>query len=150
MMTNMRMKWEPENVTPLEDIDVSMRLFAEGRGGVTILKNGTLLFINKSENDDASAQHALEEAKFLTDFRLKALPEGNFLVALHKAVAVFVGRKEFEQRREEISRRVADLKFPSEVLISPEGWTEDDFLIGLYGRGKLQRDIYHFSFHGRI
>ena len=149
-MADVRMRWEPENMASMQDIEDKMRSFVAGRGGVTILKNGTLLFINKSENDEASARKALEEARFLTDFRVKALPQGDFLVALHRAVAVYVGRQEFEGRRDEIKEKASNLKFPSEVLITPEGWLDDEFLVGLYGRGKLQRDIYNFAIHSRI
>lgn len=150
MMTDVRMKWEPENMASMQEIEDRMRSFAAGRGGVTILRNGTLLFINKSEDDEASARKALEEARFLTDFRVKALPQGDFLVALHRAVAVYVGRQEFEGRRNEIEAKASDLKFPSEVLMTPEEWSEEEFLVGLYGRGKMQRDIYNFAIHGRI
>lgn len=96
-----------------------MRSFAAGRGGVTILKNGTLLFINKSEDNEASARKALEEARFLTDFRVKILTQGDFLVALHRAVAVYVGHQEFEGRLDEVEEKASDLKYPSEVLMAP-------------------------------
>ena len=137
-------------MAPMQEIEGKMQNFASGRGGVTILKNGTLLFIRKNEDDEASARRALEEAKYLTDFRVKTLPQGDFLVALHQAVAVYVGRQEFERLRNEIKSKTSELKFPSEVLMTPEGWAEDDFLVGLYGRGKMQRDIYAFAFHSRI
>ncbi len=150
MINGVRASWEPENLTPLNEIAERMSLYLQGRGGVSILGNGTLLFINKGEDDIANAKQALEEAKFLTDFRVKQLNEGGYLVALHKAVAVFVGQQEFETRKPEIIARLDELKFPSEELIVDPSTSNDEFLVGIYGRGKLQRDVYNFSFYQRI
>ncbi|MGV8838337.1 hypothetical protein [Cellvibrio sp.] len=150
MVNGVRTGWEPENLTPLSEIAEHMRLFLNGRDGVSILGNGTLLFINKGEDDVANAKQALEEAKFLTDFRVKQLNEGGYLVALHKAVAVFVGQKEFETRKPEIIARFDELKFPSEELIADPSTSNDELLVGVYGRGKLQRDVYSFSFYQRV
>ena len=150
MSSDIRMRWEPKNLTPLCDIAERMESYVEGRSGVTILENGTLLFVNKGDNDIENARKALNEARHLADFRVLPLNEGDYLVALHKAVAVYVSQKEFEQIRPDILARLEELKFPSEELIMPEGDSENDFLIGLYGRGKLQRDIYSFGFYKRI
>ena len=150
MSANLRLGWEPENITPLSIIFEKMKLHAEGRGGVTILKNGTLLFIKESEDDIASARKALDEAKFLTDFRILRLKEGDCLVVLHGAVAVYVGDDEFETMKSQIENRILELKFPSEELIAPRNSPETNMLLGLYGRGKLQRDIYNFEVHARV
>ncbi|MFV8603980.1 hypothetical protein ACNRDG_06625 [Ralstonia pseudosolanacearum] len=136
-------------MSPLE-IRACVEPLVENRGGVTIMRNGTLLFIKKADDDVQSARLALDEARFLTDFRVKRLQDGNFLVALHSAVAVFVGASEFDGRQAEIKSRCNELKFPSEELLVPHGWSEEEFLVGLYGRGKLQRDIHNFDFYARI
>jgi hypothetical protein len=150
MFIDVRMKWEPENLTPLSEIAERVSLYLQGRGGVSILGNGTLLFIKNGEDDSANAKQALEEAKFLSDFRVKQLNEGGYLVALHKAVAVFVGQREFETRKPEIIARFNELKFPSEELIVNPSTSNDELLVGVYGRGKLQRDVYNFSFYQRV
>ena len=150
MSHDLRINWEPENLTPLSKILGQMEAYAKGRGGVTILKNGTLLFIKQAVDDAASARKALHEAKFLTDFRILRLKEGDYLVALHSAVAVYVSADEFEAMRSQIENRIADLKFPSEELIAPTDSPRDNMLLGLYGRGKLQRDIYAFELCARI
>lgn len=150
MINSVRMQWEPENLTPLSDIAERMRLFLNGRDGVSILGNGTLLFINKGEDDIANAKKAMGDAKFLTDFRVKELNEGGYLVSLHKAVAVFVGQQEFETRKPEIIARLGELKFPSEDLMANPSTSNDELLVGIYGRGKLQRDVYNFNFYQRV
>lgn len=149
-MTEPRVSWGPINATPLSEIETCVSPLVINKGGVTILRNGTLLFIQKDADNVESARRAMLEARFLTDFRVKRLQDGNYLVALHGAVGVFVGAEEFLDRKEEIKSRSDDLKFPSEKLLVPNGWTEDEFLVGLYGRGKLQRDVHDFNFYARI
>lgn len=149
-MTQPHISWEPENATPLIEIRACLEPLVQNRGGVTIMENGTLLFIKKADDDLQSARFALEEARFLVDFRVKHLPDGNALVALHSAVAVFVGGDEFRVRRDEIVSRIDELKFPSEELLVPQGWSQDEFLTGLYGRAKLQRDIKNANLYARL
>lgn len=149
-MEDPKIKWEPVNTVPLGDIEEAIGPLVSNRGGVSIMKNGTLLFIKKSDDNCRNARLALSEAGYLTDFRVKSIAGGNFLVALHGAIAVFVGAGELAGKIEEIKARRDELKFPGEDLIVPQGWTEEEFLAGLYGRGKLQRDIRDQNFHVRM
>ncbi len=149
-MIEPHIEWEPDNSVSLPDIHACIGPLVTNRGGATIMQNGTLLFLKKADDDVLSAQLALNEAKFLTDFRVKRLQQGDFLVALHSSVAVFVGAREFDDRKTEIKNRIEDLKFPSEALFVPQGWSEEEFLVGLYGRGKLQYDIHNFGVYARI
>jgi hypothetical protein len=72
------------------------------------------------------------------------------MVSLHKAVAVFVGNEEFARHEKTIEARVSELLFPGERFFVPQEATQRDTLIGLYGRGKLQRDCYAFHLFKRI
>ena len=127
-----------------------MILYTKDRGGVIILGNGTLLFITKGEDDIEDAKKALNEARFIIDFRVVPLKEGGYLVRFHDAVAVFVGQEEFEKMRDEIAARQSDLRFPGESFFVPPGDPPLHILVGLYARGKLQRDAYFFNFYKRI
>lgn len=69
---------------------------------------------------------------------------------MHKVVAVFIGDEEFTRHEKEIEARNKDLSFPGEIFFSPEATTRRENLIGLYGRGKLQRDCYEFNLYKRI
>lgn len=149
-MKDPHIEWEPVNTVPLRDIEEAIGPLVVNKGGVTIMKNGTLLFIRKSDDNYKNACLALSEAKYLTDFRVKNISGGNFLVALHGAIAVFVGCGELLGKLEEIKARMDELKFPGEDLIVPQGWAEEEFLAGLYGRGKMQRDIREKNFYARI
>lgn len=149
-MNELRLAWEPDNTTPLNDIEDRMTTYTKGRGGVTIMGNATLLFLTQGDDDISDAKKALNEARFIIDFRVVPLKEGGYMVAFHNAVAVFVGQKEFEDRKDEIAARESDLKFPGEVFFAPEGEPHQHTLIGLYARGKLQRDAYFFNFYKRI
>lgn len=149
-MNELRLAWEPENTTPLNDIEDRITAYTKGRGGVTIMGNGTLLFLTKGDDDIDDAKNALNEARFIIDLRVVQLKEGGYMVGFHEAVAVFVGQNEFEDRKDEIAARQSELRFPGEVFIPPRGEPSQHILIGLYARGKLQRDAYFFNFYKRI
>lgn len=149
-MKELRLSWEPDNLTPLSAIEDRMVAYTKGRGGITILGNGTLLSLTPGTDDIDDARKALNEARFIVDFRVIALREGGYMVAFHGAVAVFVGQEEFQSMRDEILARERELMFPGEAFFVPPGMTRDDQLVGLYARGKLQGDAYRFRFYKRI
>jgi hypothetical protein len=144
----LRLAWEPENRTSLAVIEE--RMLSYGASGMTILGNGTLLAISGEEHVESDARRALNEARFLTDFRTVTLREGDYMVSLHEAVAVFVGDEEYARQEQSIADRVSELLFPGERFFVPPGSTQRDTFIGLYGRGKLQRDCYAFHLFKRI
>jgi len=151
MNDNIRLKWEPTNKAPLTEIETHLsNYFADKNTGVTILKNGSLLFINDDGNSVDNAKEAINEARFILDFRVVPLGDEAFLVVLHSAIAVYVSKEEYELVKQEVKSRVSELSFPSEEHIVPSGWSEDDYLIGVYGRGKLQFDAYNFQYHKRL
>jgi hypothetical protein len=114
------------------------------------MANGTLLFLTSGDDDVVDARKALNEARAILNFHVVALKEGGYMVAFHNAVAVFVGQKEFEQRRAEIISKQNDLQFPGETFFPPAGQPQQHLLIGLYARGKLQRDPSFFSLYKRL
>ena len=149
-MKELRLAWEPVNLTPLTDIEQRLMAYTKGQGGIIILGNATLLDLNPSVDDVEGAKKAMNEARFIIDFKTVPLREGGYMVAFHKAVSVFVGQAEFEQMKTEIAARLSELKFPGEVFFAPPNEPPDHLLIGLYARGKLQRDAYDFKFHKRL
>lgn len=149
-MKELRLSWEPENLTPLSAIEDRMIVYTKGRGGITILGNGTLLSLTSGADDVEDARRALNEARFIVDFRVVPLRESGYMVAFHSAVAVFVGQEEFESMRGEVLARQKELMFPGEAFFVPPEMTQDHYLVGLYARGKLQGDAYKFHFHKRI
>lgn len=150
-ISEIRLGWEPENSTPLTDIEARLKGYMQGKqGGVSLLKNGTMIFSHKDRDDRDDALKAMERAKFMTDFNVVPMKDGGFFVSFHEAIAVFVGEKEFADRKAEIAARIDDLKFPEEVFFGKENDSNDHLLIGLYARGKLQKDAYDFNFYTRI
>ncbi|MFX5157746.1 hypothetical protein ABTC76_20265, partial [Acinetobacter baumannii] len=91
----------------------------------SILNNGTLLFTNVDADPVDEARRAIEEAKFILDFKVAPIGSDGFLVAMHRAVAVYVGRQEFQRQKEVLKERMSDLKFPSEESLIPGCWSED-------------------------
>ena len=149
-MNELRLAWEPVNITPLDAIEERMIAYTKGRGGIIIMGNGTLLALTKGYDDIDDAKKALNEARFIIDFRVIPLKEGGYMVAFHDAVSVFVGQEEFEQKRDEIVARQSELRFPGERFFVPTSDSSSHILVGLYARGKLQRDAYFFNFYKRI
>jgi len=151
MAKELRLGWEPENATPIKDIEGRLRMYMEGKnGGVSLLGNGTLIFSSSGRDDIADAHQAMERAKFIIDFQVTPLKEGGYFVSFHEAIAVFVGGQEFSSVRNEVKERINELTFPEEEFFGKDGSPDDHLLIGLYARGKLQRDAHHFNFHSRI
>ncbi|NWB98497.1 hypothetical protein HX882_21605 [Pseudomonas gingeri] len=149
-MNELRLAWEPVNITPLNAIEERLVFYTKGHGGIIIMGNGTLLAFTKGNDDIDDAKKALNEARFIIDFRVIPLKEGGYMVAFHDAVSVFVGQEEFEQLKDEVVARQSELQFPGEKFFVPPNDPSSHILVGLYGRGKLQRDAYFFNFYKRI
>lgn len=149
-MNEIRLKWEPCGLVPAHDLERLLLNYTNHKGGVTLLKNGTVLFINSSGSDVEDARRCMEEARFLTNFEIQLMDDGNYLVIFHAAVSVLVSSQEFTSRKDEIVTRINDLQFPSEKFLYDINNSEDGILIGLYARGKLQKDSYEFDFLKRI
>lgn len=150
-MTEIKLAWEPQNQVPLDLLEEKIKnQFFGKKGCVTIMGNGTLLFLDSGGDPIENAKKALTEAKFILDFRVAPFGDDGYLVVLHRAVAVYVGVAEYSNVKVEIGQRLSQLKFPSEESLIPSGWSEDDYHIGLFGRAKLQRDANYFNFYKRI
>jgi len=149
-MSEIRLAWEPENKTPLDFIAERLASYMDGEKGVSLLNNGTMLFVVSGEDDVENAKKVMERAKLLIDFKVVELKEGGYFVVFNEAVAVFVGHEEFVEGRAEILRRIDELKLPDERILNPSGASIDKYLIGVYGRGKLYRDAHNFQFFKRI
>lgn len=150
-MSEIRLGWEPENRTPLSEIERRFCEYMRGKtSGVSLLENGTLVFTEEGRADEDDARRAMHEARFLIDFQVTPLKEGGFLVTFHQAVAVFVGQQEFETQRDSIVANLPELRFPGEQIVGKENSQSEHMLVGLYARGKLQRDAHNFKFYKRI
>lgn len=150
-LKELRLIWEPENETPLSFIEDRFRAYMKGKNsGVSLLNNGTLIFTENGRNDEDDARRAMQEARLLNDFQVSPLKEGGFLVSFHRVIGVFVGQDEYDARRSEIVSRIKDLCFPGEAFFRDNRTPNDNLLVGLYARGKLQRDAHDFGFYKRI
>ncbi|PMN70507.1 hypothetical protein [Enterovibrio norvegicus] len=149
-MEELRLEWEPKSKVSLDELEEKFQYYANDlKTSLSILKNGTVLFVKDSDNNELDAQKCMLEAKFLIDFRTVELKRGGWLVGLHNAVAVFVSESEYSSVKKEIIERQSELKFPKEEFIGGSG-DLDEHLIGLYARGKLQYDAHNFAFYKRI
>ena len=151
-MTEIRLKWEPENKTPLQVIEERFIKYIVGKeNDILLLCNGTLIFVDKNMDNEFFAKKIMSDAKFLIDFKVNLLREGGFLVTFHDAIAVFVGDEEFESQKQIIQQRSQDLIFPEENFFGGNNKNrERDLLVGLYARGKLYYDVHNFCFYKRL
>lgn len=149
-MIEPRIAWEPESLIPLDYFEDRLRKYVGNGKGVTLLKNGTMLFIQVRDGFELDAKKVMEDAKFFTSFNVKEMKEGGYFVIFHEAVAVFVGKEEFDLMRDTIISRMEDLKIQEERIINSNNSPHDHYLIGLYGRGKLYRDAFNFQFFKRL
>ncbi len=152
-MSMRRLAWEPINRTPLRLIEERIREYMKGKsGGVTLLGNGTLLFTPSGRDDEQDARRALQEARALVDFEVVELREGGYLVVFHHSVAVFVGEEEIDFVRSEVPLRQRELQFQGEEVsyVGTGNCASDHRMVGLYARGKLQRDAHDYRFIKRI
>jgi hypothetical protein len=149
-MNSLRLFWEPETDLSPTALQQMVRPLVDGDDRVSVLRNGTLLFVKSTSDDVAFANSMLSELDTLYNFNVVPLRSGGYLVGFHEAVAVYVGELEFADRREEILNRMPELVFPGEKFDMPNQAPEDHALVGIYARGKLKRDIHNFAFLRRI
>lgn len=149
-MSSIQLAWEPESTILPEELEGVVGALTDGKGNVSILKNGTLLFVKKSDDDERYARILAEDFGNLYNFNVVPVDIGGYLVGFHDAVAVFVTENEFRDRREEILSRLGELCFPGEKITMLDDVPEDHALIGAYARGKLRRDANDFHFYKRL
>lgn len=149
-MNSIRLGWEPESGVSLENLENVVRDLTNGKGNVSILRNGTLLFVKKSQDDEAFARDLIQDFDALLNFTVVPVDVGGYLIGFHEAVAVFVSEAEFRDRRPEIIARLGDLCLPGEKIGMQPDAPEDHALVGIYARGKLRRDATHFNFYKRV
>ena len=109
--------------------------------------SGTCLILKPVANLEETIKGAMVEARRIPDFKVYEMEEHDYLVSFATPLMVYVGKEEFESRRKEIQRRFRELHFPSESLRSLESEQDSSHvLVGLYARGKLQRDAWQSTY----
>ena len=104
---------------------------------------GACLILKPVDDLAATIVGAMEESRRIADFKVYPMLDGDFLVFFASSLLVYVGREEFATMRERIVADLDNLKFPSEVITAAAApLRPDDVLVGLYARGKLQRDAW--------
>lgn len=142
-MNEMRLSWEPE--TACDPSTVARQVFKYMDKDVAFAQfpNDACLMLKPVPNLNEAIEGTLREARRFAEFKVYRMEEGDYLVFFASPLMVYVGKEEFDARREKIKSRLNDLRFQSESVIpvSQEG-DEITLLVGLYARGKLQRDAW--------
>jgi hypothetical protein len=135
-----RLGWEPMGTTPGEVTAQRVLFFMDGDAAFAQFPSGScLLWSRTQEVEESVVRGAMREARTIADFKVYPMKGGDYLVFFASALAVHVGREEYTARKLEIIERQRELLFPGESFLN-SGRAEDDYLVGLYARGKLQSD----------
>jgi hypothetical protein len=138
-----RLSWEPDGRAPEELISNQVMKYMDNEATFAQFHAGTCLMLQPVEDLDGTIVGAMKEARRIADFKVYPMKEGDYLVFFASPLLVYVGKDEFDAQRQEVVKRLDELKFPGEVITpgaTPLG--EADVLIGLYARGKLQFDAW--------
>jgi len=139
-MNEIRLAWEPNGLAPLEVVARQVAKYMENKAPFAQFENGTCLMLKPVSELEQVIRGALQEARYLPDFKVYAMEDGDFLVFFANPLMVYVGKEEFAERESELQSRADELRFPSEAFATPGGMSPKEMLIGLYARAKLQRD----------
>ncbi len=145
-----RLLWEPQSLVSEAELEQRALRYTNGKGGVTLFKNGTLLFVKVGADAQGDARLLMDNAKRLRNFRVTPMKDGGYIVRFNEAIGVFVGEQEFSDRQLEVETRIDELVFEGEKFEMPRDVPFRHGLIGVYARGKLQGDIYNFAYLKRL
>lgn len=141
MIDAFRLKWEPEGATNFDTTTQQVSKYMDGEAIFAQFAAGSCLMLKPDMDIDATVRGAMREARSIADFKVYPMKEGDYLVFFASALLVHVGADEFRQLKVEIVERGRELLFPGESFLQgPE--RKEDFLVGIYARGKLQRDAW--------
>jgi hypothetical protein len=142
-MNELRLTWEPKSSTCTKVVSEQFLKYMDNAKTFACFDNGTCLVLKDVPDIDFVITGAMKEARRLPDFEVFEMEDHDYLVSFANPLMVYVGKKEFEERENEIQSRLKDLYFPSENLKTFVGkGNPKNLLIGLYARGKLQRDAW--------
>jgi hypothetical protein len=143
-MKNLRLAWEPQTALRSDVVATQVLKYMDNEATFAQFPNDSCLMLKPVENLHEVIVGSLTEARRIPDFRVFQMKEGDFLVFFASALLVYVGKEEFASIQGEVTSRRAELLFPSESFASPHQSerAEIEFLVGIYARGKLQRDAW--------
>jgi hypothetical protein len=142
-MNEYRLIWEPEFSSKGAVVSKQFSKYMDNAKMFAYFPNGTCLVLKDAPDLDLVINGAMKEARRLPDFEVFEMEDRDYLVSFANPLMVYVGKEEFEECKEEIQIRFKDLHFPSESLMPLGGKVKPEHvLIGLYARGKLQRDAW--------
>ena len=142
-MNELRLIWEPKSELNADLVSSQVMKYMDEQAAFAQFSNDTCLMLKPVADLKEAIAEYHRKARYITAFKVYPMHDGDYLVFFASPLLVYVGKQEFIDNREQIERRISDLKFPSEfikpVLEEPD---QVNMLIGLYARGKLQRDAW--------
>ncbi len=145
-MNDLRLTWEPESLCDAQVVSEQVMKYMDKNANFAQFANDTCLMLKPVSNLSETIDGALREARRLAEFKVYKMGEGDYLVFFASPLLVYVGKEEFAAREAEVRRRLEDLNFPEEhVIPTSQQKDETNMLVGLYARGKLQRDAWQPS-----
>lgn len=142
-MDELRLSWEPESLCNAKLVSAQVMKYMDGKSTFAQFRNDACLMLKEVPNLIQTIEGSLREARRLAEFKVYRMEEEDYLVFFASPLMVYVGKEEFAERQAEIRSRLDELRFPSENIIPSHQESDDiNMLVGLYARGKLQRDAW--------
>jgi hypothetical protein len=142
-MKDLRLAWEPVSVLDSKLVSEQVTKYMDNQAAFLQFSNDTCLMVKPVADLKEAIVEYHRKARYITQFKVFNMEDGNYLIFFASPLIVYVGKQEFLDQENEIKKRIDDLKFPSEIIV-PLSQERDDtnYLVGLYARGKLQRDAW--------
>ncbi len=109
------------------------------------MKNGTIVFLNNYDNVQSDIERCMKDLQLISDFSVQEMTHNDFLVNIHGAIYVYVGKEEIHNVKREVVDRIDELKFLGQSFLGAKN--KEHLFIGLYGRGKMYCDAFSCNIH---
>jgi hypothetical protein len=138
-----RLSWEPISTLDPAFVSSQVMKYMDGQAAFAQFDNDTCLMLKPVSDLREAIVEYHRKSKFITEFEVYPMHDGDYLVFFASPLLVYVGKQEFAENSMQIKKRVEELKFPSESIVPALRDTDETHvLVGLYARGKLQRDAW--------
>jgi hypothetical protein len=129
--------WKPRKLVTNDDLISALLYYTADRpANFRLYENGTVLFIKADGDTEVNAHRCLEELKFISDFKVHEMKNGNFYVSPHEVGAVLILNDELAEQLDDLNGNEDEAKLPGEVFLL----SGRNLPIGLVGRAKIWKD----------
>ena len=134
--TEYRIEWLPDRYLSDGELIELTKYYVKGK--CFLFENGLTLLCKTSDPQDID--RCLEDLKFIPDFNVTLLKDGNYAVSPHDIAMVIVTKQELEAQLKALKENIESAKHPGEAFFSQD--SNQHMAIGLIGRAKINNDLF--------